>query len=198
MAEAQTFLLVGLGNPGDKYESTRHNVGFWVTDELAKSWGCVFTGEKWEAQIGRGQRCGASLILIKPHTYMNLSGRAVQPCAHFYKVAPDHIIVLHDDLDMPLGRLKLVFGGGAGGHKGIQSITQLLGSSDYYRMKICIGRPGTDGISEVIPIERFVLSPFSADALHLLRQRFVHIGEGLEFLFSGQSAKAFNLINSCK
>lgn len=109
------YLIVGLGNPGNKYTGTRHNVGFVALDELATRWGDSFTTQKWEAFSCRITQWGARLTLIKPMTFMNLSGRAVAEFARFFQIPSENVIVIHDDLDMHPGRLKLVLGGGAGG-----------------------------------------------------------------------------------
>ncbi len=148
------WLVCGLGNPGEKYAGTRHNIGFMVADEIADrtragAFASKFKGEFVSTNLGT-ERCG----LLKPLTYMNVSGDAVQPAAAFFKVPPEQVIVIHDDLDLPLGELKLKKGGGHGGHNGLRSITQRMGP-EFVRVRAGIGRP--DGKRDV---SNFVLGNF--------------------------------------
>lgn len=135
-------LVVGLGNPGPQYAGTRHNVGFDVVDTLAKSNGVVLKTHKFQAQYGVGTVAGRSVVLAKPMTFMNLSGRAVAALARHFGIKPDAVLVVSDDLDMDVARVRLKPKGGAGGHNGHKSIIQALGTSDYPRLKIGIGRAG--------------------------------------------------------
>lgn len=192
------FLLVGLGNPGPKYSDTRHNVGFIVVDELAARWGDKLTTQKWDAFSCRISRWGVRLTLVKPMTFMNLSGRSVAEFANFYRIAVDNIIVIHDDLDMHPGRLKLVQGGGAGGHNGIRSIAQHLGSNGFFRLKIGIGRPGKNGVHPDYPVDQYVLSMMEQGEHDLLRDRIDSIEDGLKYFVSESPARAMSLINSVK
>jgi PTH1 family peptidyl-tRNA hydrolase len=135
------FLLVGLGNPGREYRDTRHNVGFMVIDRVCKAAGISLSRVQSKAIIGVGQFTGQRLVLAKPQTYMNLSGQAVGGLIRFYKVPTDHLLVAHDDLDLPLGTLRIRPGGGSAGQKGIASIIQQLGTQEFGRLRIGIGRP---------------------------------------------------------
>ena len=129
-------LIVGLGNPGREYEKTRHNVGFMVLDALARKWRFGFSDHsKWKSQLGQH----AKLHFLKPQTFMNLSGQAIQSCAQFYKIQPAEILVIYDDVALPLGKLRLRPSGSAGGHNGIKSTIQPLGSDQFPRIKIGIG-----------------------------------------------------------
>lgn len=192
------FLLVGLGNPGQKYHDTRHNVGFLAIDMLVRRWNEKFTQTKFNGECVRLSQRGSKIIVIKPMTYMNRSGQTVADFARFYKIAPENIVVLHDDLDMHPGRLKLVFGGGAGGHNGIRSITSCLGTNGFHRLKIGIGRPGAGGVHEDFPVEKYVLSPMVQQELDQLNNHIDSIEEGLNLLFKEGKARAMNLINSIK
>jgi PTH1 family peptidyl-tRNA hydrolase len=192
------YLIVGLGNPGDSYKQTRHNIGFLVVDELARRWGAVLSSEKWQAHSTRISLSGCRVCLLKPATFMNLSGRAVTLYAEFFKVLPDHILVIHDDIDMAPGRLKLVAGGGAGGHNGIRSLVQSLATSGFLRLKVGIGRPGREGVHPDIPVERFVLSPLSEAEKQLLDARMDIIEQGVRSFLEDGPARAMNLINSVK
>ncbi len=192
------FLIVGLGNPGPQYKDTRHNVGFIAVDELARHWGDSLSSTKWDASFCRLSRWDVTMTLIKPMTFMNLSGRAVVEFANFYKISATNILVIHDDLDMHPGRLKLVRGGGAGGHNGIRSMTQSLGSNDFYRLKIGIGRPGKGGVHADFPVDKYVLSSMAGDELDLLYDRVDNIEDGLRLFVSEGPARAMSLINSIK
>ncbi len=150
------WLIVGLGNPGKKYAQTRHNVGFHIVDRLAASAGFTFDGQKHQAVLARGKLGDVPVMLAKPQTFMNLSGKAVAPLARFYKIPPERILVIVDDLDLPTARLRLRKFGGAGGHKGMRSIIDLLGTRDFPRMRVGIGRPPGQ-----MPVEAYVLQKFS-------------------------------------
>jgi PTH1 family peptidyl-tRNA hydrolase len=140
MAEPQ--LVVGLGNPGANYAQTRHNLGYLVTDILAARVGSKFKAHKRSgAEIATGRLGGRSVVLAKPRTYMNDSGRQVGPLARFYSVAPSDVIVIHDDLDLNFGRIRLKLGGGEGGHNGLRSVVAALGTKNFARVRIGIGRP---------------------------------------------------------
>jgi PTH1 family peptidyl-tRNA hydrolase len=153
-----TWLIVGLGNPGPRYVYTRHNLGFLVLGLLVERGGIPLHKHTLEADWGKGRLGGEGVILAQPNTYMNLSGRAVAKLLHFFKLPLENLVVIHDDLDVPPGRLKLALGGGAGGHRGVLSIQGALGSPDFYRVKLGIGRPPAD-----MPSEGFVLSPLAPE-----------------------------------
>jgi peptidyl-tRNA hydrolase, PTH1 family len=136
-------LIVGLGNPGREYETTRHNVGFRWVDELARVQKLDFRNDaKFHGLTARGQLHGHEVLLLKPLTFMNVSGRAVVALALFYKILPNEILVVHDELDLPPGLARLKIGGGHGGHNGLKDIIAHLGSKDFWRLRIGIGHPG--------------------------------------------------------
>jgi len=136
-------LIVGLGNPGREYETTRHNTGYWWVDELARLQNLRFKNEaKFHGLTARGQLHGHEMLLLKPQTFMNVSGRAVGALAQFYKIAPAEILVVHDELDLPPGVARLKLGGGHGGHNGLKDIIAHLGSKDFWRLRLGIGHPG--------------------------------------------------------
>lgn len=181
---ADPLLVVGLGNPGPNYAKTRHNVGFMVADILAGRLGDGFrVHKKSGAEVATGRLAGRSVVLAKPRVYMNESGRQVGPLAKFYSVSPADIVVIHDELDIDFGRIRLKRGGGEGGHNGLRSVASALGTKDFQRVRIGIGRP--PGRQDPAA---YVLQPFStaerdevpticeqaADATELL------IAEGLE------------------
>jgi PTH1 family peptidyl-tRNA hydrolase len=136
-------LIVGLGNPGREYETTRHNVGFRWVDELARLQKLSFRSEsKFYGLTARSQLHGHEVLLLKPQTFMNVSGRSVVALALFYKILPNQILVVHDELDLPPGSAKLKMGGGHGGHNGLKDIIAHLGSKDFWRLRLGIGHPG--------------------------------------------------------
>ncbi|BBY56719.1 aminoacyl-tRNA hydrolase [Mycobacterium koreense] len=155
---AEPLLVVGLGNPGPNYASTRHNVGFMVAEVLAARIGAGFTVHKRSgAEVVTGRLGGRSVVVAKPRCYMNESGRQVGPLAKFFSAPPGQVVVVHDDLDLDFGRIRLKCGGGEGGHNGLRSIASALGSKDFQRVRIGIGRPPGR-----MDAAAFVLRPFSA------------------------------------
>jgi peptidyl-tRNA hydrolase, PTH1 family len=155
-ASTLDLLVAGLGNPGREYASTRHNVGFMVCDELARrhsaSFRSKFSGEFAELRLDETR-----IALLKPQTFMNESGRSVRPAVRFFKVSPRRLLVLHDEVDLEPGRLQVRFGGGLAGHNGLRSIAQHLGTHDFARLRIGVGRPER---GDPRPVADFVLSPF--------------------------------------
>lgn len=135
------FIIVGLGNPGREFRETRHNIGFMLVNRLAERLGIEFSRMESKSLVTKGDYQGFRLILAKPMTYMNLSGQAVSSLVRFYKVILENLLVIYDDVDLPLGTLRLRPGGGAGGHKGMQSIIQQLGTPEFPRLRLGIGRP---------------------------------------------------------
>lgn len=135
------FLITGLGNPGRQYRETRHNVGFMTVDRLAAHLGITFTRMESKAMIAKGEHRGQRLILAKPQTFMNLSGQSVGALARFYKVPPTQLLVIFDDVDLPLGTLRIRPGGGSSGQKGMTSIIERLGTQDFPRLRVGIDRP---------------------------------------------------------
>ena len=181
-ASTLDLLVAGLGNPGREYERTRHNVGWLVVDELARrhggSWRSKFSGSLAEIRLG-----DARLALLKPETYMNESGRSVAAAARFFKVPAEALLVVHDDVDLEAGRLQARRGGGLAGHNGLRSLAQDLGTQEFLRLRIGVGRPGR---GDPRPVSDWVLSPFAAeedtDALVLRAADAVEtiVREGLE------------------
>ena len=146
-------LIVGLGNPGAKYEGTRHNVGFEVVNVLAARWSIALAAEKFHGWFGKGQIAGEEVVLLKPTTLMNRSGRAVMAVGRFYKLELDDLLVISDDLALPVGRLRMRARGSAGSHKGLQDVMDRMGSDAWCRLRIGIGEPV--GIPSVYVLSRF-------------------------------------------
>jgi PTH1 family peptidyl-tRNA hydrolase len=139
------WLVVGLGNPGRDYEHSRHNAGARAAEGLARSLGARMSRSKFRALVAEARTDGVPVRIARPTTFMNDSGQAVAPLARWYRTASDHLIVLHDELDLPLGQLRLKKGGGTAGHHGLDSIVGSLGTKDFYRVRIGVGKPGRTG-----------------------------------------------------
>ena len=177
---AEPLLVVGLGNPGPQYAKTRHNVGFMVADVLAARIGVPFkVHKKSGAEVATGRLGGRSVVLAKPRCYMNESGRQIGPLAKFYSIAPGDVIVIHDELDIDFGKVRLKLGGGEGGHNGLRSVAQALGSKDFQRVRIGIGRPPGRKDPAAFVLEAFsntertevpTLCELAADATELLAE----------------------------
>ena len=155
---SQMRLIAGLGNPGRAYAKSRHNFGFMVLDSLAETWSIKIEAKKFHGLYGKGLALNTSMLLIKPQTFMNLSGEAVAQWVRYLNLPLSDVLILHDELDLDLGRMKLVRGGGSGGHKGVDSILRLLASKDVPRLKLGIGRPRFNE-----PVEQYVLNSFYED-----------------------------------
>lgn len=144
-------LIVGLGNPGPEYESTRHNAGFWLADHLADDLHTPFAPEKaFAGWVARARVAGENVVLLKPSTYMNRSGQAVSEVARFFKIVPEQVLVLHDELDLLPGQVKLKQGGGNAGHNGLKDINATLGTPNFWRLRIGIGHPRSLGLAQAV------------------------------------------------
>lgn len=150
--------IIGLGNPGKKYENTRHNIGFMVMDALAKRHQWDFNQSKFNGVYALEHFNQEKVVLLKPQTYMNLSGESVRPLIDFYQIDVEDILVIYDDLDLPLGKIRLRQKGGHGGHNGIRSLIEHLGTKDFKRIRIGVGRPTSS-----IPVVKYVLNPFAKE-----------------------------------
>ncbi|MDY0309500.1 MAG: aminoacyl-tRNA hydrolase [Castellaniella sp.] len=158
MTTAPIRLIVGLGNPGPEYEATRHNAGFWLADHFADDLRADFTLEKsFFAWVARARHAGQAVVLAKPTTFMNRSGLAVGALARFYKLQPEEILILHDELDLLPGAVKLKLGGGHAGHNGLRDVQSVLGSPNFWRLRIGIGHPRSLGLAQ--QVVNFVLHP---------------------------------------
>jgi len=158
------FIIVGLGNPGRAYRETRHNIGFTLVNHLAERLGVEFTRMESKSLVTKGTYAGHQLILAKPMTYMNLSGQAVRSLVRFYKIPLDKLLTCYDDVDLPLGTMRMRPDGGAGGHKGMQSIIEQLGNQGFSRLRIGIGRPPGRKTAA-----SYVLDDFSPDETEFLQ-----------------------------
>ena len=179
-------LLVGLGNPGPEYEATRHNAGFWWVDAAAKQLGGRLSADRaYFGLVGRVNRPAGPVWLLQPQTYMNLSGKSVAALARFFKIAPQEILVVHDELDLLPGQLKLKQGGGHAGHNGLRDIHAQLGSPDYWRLRLGIGHPGVKA-----EVADYVLRKPPADQREAIERAIDESLKQLDTLLSGQMEQA--------
>ncbi len=183
-------LIVGLGNPGSKYEETRHNAGFFLLDDLARAHNATFQSEK--KFHGEAARCligSRDVRLLKPATFMNLSGESVQAMASFFRIEPDEILVAHDELDLPPGTVRLKKGGGHGGHNGLRDIIQHLGK-DFWRIRLGIGHPGN-----AKQVASFVLKRAPSSEAELLTKAIDEVIVQVPDIVAGDTAKAMNALH---
>jgi PTH1 family peptidyl-tRNA hydrolase len=159
------YLIFGLGNPGSRYQFTRHNIGFMVLEKIAAQWEVDLKQKSFDALWNRGKIAGINVLLAMPQTYMNLSGNSVRKLLSYFKVDVNNLIIIHDDLDLPFGTVRLKTGGGDAGHKGLKSIISCLGTADFMRVRLGIGKP-----SDKSRIEDYVLQKFDSGETALLHQ----------------------------
>ena len=184
------YIVAGLGNPGSKYDSTRHNIGFETLDYIAKENNVKVTKAKFSALYGVWETCGAKVMLLKPQTFMNLSGDAVSAAAKFYKVPAQNIIVIYDDVSLDVGKMRIREKGSAGGHNGIKSIIGHIGQ-EFPRIKMGVGQkphPEYD-------LANWVLGKFTASDKKILADRFEDAHSAVKLIIAGDIAKAMNLYN---
>ena len=187
------YLIAGLGNPTKKYEGTRHNVGFETVDIIADSQGIALSSNKHKAVYGQGFIGGEKVILAKPQTFMNLSGEAIRALVDFYKIEPDHVLIISDDIDLPLGQLRIRQKGSAGGHNGLKNIIAHLGSQDFPRIKIGIGSK-----PEGWDLADYVLSKYSKEDRAVMTNAQKDAAEAAALIVSGRVSEAMNRYNTKK
>lgn len=181
------WLIIGLGNPGPAYAGNRHNVGFMVADLLAERIGVTFKRQRTRIQTGDGRLAGRAVTLGKPMTFMNLSGGPVAAATAFFKLPPERVVVIHDELDLPFGVIRLKLGGGDNGHNGLRSVSGSLGTRDYHRVRIGIGRPP----GRMDPAD-FVLRDFTAAERRELPLELQRAADAVEAILSHGLAAAQN------
>ena len=184
-------LVVGLGNPGKTYQQTRHNVGFMVVDQLAAAHSIAVTKKRFDCLWGTGDIGRHRVLLAKPQTFMNRSGQAVAALMAYFKLALQELLVIHDDLDLDFGRIKIVRGGGSGGHRGVRSIHETLEEDRYVRVKVGIGRPK---FSE--PAEDYVLSPWYEDQQNQVAEILGSAADAVVAIFTDGLEKAMTAVNA--
>lgn len=191
-------LIVGLGNPGRSYAHNRHNIGFICLNHFARRQGIKFDQKRGRARIGTGEVAVSEVVLAKPQTYMNRSGQSVSRLVQKFNIDLNDLLVIHDDLDLPLGKIRIRQGGGSGGHKGIDSITSYLESQDFIRLRVGIGRPikneGSTEISEA-DIIAYVLSDFTEEENQTIVQVIPMVSEAILYLLTEGLVAAMNRYN---
>jgi PTH1 family peptidyl-tRNA hydrolase len=183
-------LIVGLGNPGEKYAATRHNVGFWVIDRLAERWQIPVRQNRWKGLAGSGLVMGERVVLLKPMTYMNLSGESVRPALDWLKCDIEDLAVVCDDLDLPPGTLRLRKKGSSGGHRGLQSLIDHLGTNEFKRVRIGIGHPAGR-----MPVVDYVLSPFTREERPSIEEAVERAAEAIHQWVVSDFDQAMNRFN---
>lgn len=186
------YLIAGLGNPGTKYRNTRHNVGFKVINLWGKSLGIRLSGRRFGSKNTRTTFQHKPVILLRPLTYMNQSGKSIRACVDFFHLRAGNILVIHDDIDLPVGKIRVVRDGSAGGHKGVLSVVHHLGTREFPRLKIGVGRPRYNGES----IEDYVLSPFYRDEKGLIEEVIQLAVRACELFVANGIDSAMNRINN--
>ncbi len=184
------YLIAGLGNPGTGYRNTRHNIGFKVINLWGKSLGVRFNGRRFQSRNTQTKFQDKEIILLRPLTFMNQSGRSIRACLDFYRLQTENILVIHDDIDIPVGRIKVIRNGGAGGHKGILSLMHYLGTREFPRVKVGVGRP-----HNLESIEDYVLSPFYRDEKKIIERVIRLAVRACELFVSEGVESAMNHIN---
>jgi PTH1 family peptidyl-tRNA hydrolase len=185
-------LIVGLGNPGRNYARNRHNTGFICINHFARSQGIKFDRKQARARTGRGKVAGNEVVLAKPQTHMNSSGESVSRLVKRFNISLDDLIVIHDDLDLPLGKIRLSSGSSSGGHKGINSIIKELGSQDFIRVRIGIGRPAGASEDDIIA---YVLSDFTPEQRKVIAPAIPRVSEAILCLLTEGLEAAMNRYN---
>jgi len=191
-------LIVGLGNPGRGYANNRHNIGFICLNHFAKTQGIRFDKKQGKARIGIGELAGTKVAVAKPQTFMNLSGQSISRLVKKFDINFDDLLVIHDDLDLPLGKIRIRRGGGSGGHKGIESIISCLGSQDFPRLRVGIGRPtATGGSTEITDadVTNYVLSDFTPEQKPIINQAIPRVSEAIHCLLTEGLTAAMNRYN---
>ena len=183
-------MIVGLGNPGDAYAKTRHNSGFMVVDHIANTYSIPFQRKKFDATFGRGVIEGIAVILVKPLAYMNRSGFPVRSIADYFKISLRDMLVIHDDIDLEFGRLKIKQKGGDGGHKGLKSMIDAFGGRDFTRLRIGIGRADPN-----ISVTDHVLGAFNAQETEILKQIMERAQETVVTILSKGTSEGMNRFN---
>jgi peptidyl-tRNA hydrolase, PTH1 family len=184
------YLIVGLGNPGQKYQKTRHNIGFLTIQALARRHQVFIEKRKFESHYGLGEILREKVILLTPLTYMNLSGQAVGSFLRYFQIPPENMMVVHDDLDLPWTRMRIMNKGGAAGHKGLLSIINQIQTREFMRIRMGIGRP-----PEIITAESYVLEPFSAEERKELPLLIDRVCEAVEVIIEQGITTAMNRFN---
>jgi peptidyl-tRNA hydrolase, PTH1 family len=188
-------LIVGLGNPGKEYSTNRHNIGFLCINHIAKLTRIALDNKQCHAKIGKGKIAGNEVILAKPQTYMNASGQSIQPLMYKNSILLEDLIIIHDDLDLPLGKIRIRQGGSSGGHNGIKSTIACLGTQDFIRVRVGIGRPQVEEESRSDNIVDYVLGDFSYEDRTILNETIQRVSDAVTCLINQGVTQAMNNFN---
>ena len=190
-------IIVGLGNPGSHYRLNRHNIGFLCIDHIADKFSIPVKKRLCRSDTGQGNIAGCEVLLVKPRTYVNLSGEAINSLLDKFHVKPEGLIVIHDDLDLPTGRIRLRLGGKSGGHRGIKSTIDCIGSPDFNRVRIGISRPGNTGsnYADEDEIVNYVLGDFPPEEAEIIKTAVASVAEAVECLLTDGIEIAMNRFN---
>ncbi|MBI3752578.1 MAG: aminoacyl-tRNA hydrolase [Deltaproteobacteria bacterium] len=194
------MLIIGLGNPGTKYKDTRHNIGFMAIDSLAEANSIKLNKKDFESLWGKGSIKDKEVILLKPQTYMNLSGEAVQAVSDYFDIEPKDILVIYDDIDLELGMMRIRLSGGSGGHNGMESIIEHLGTNDFPRIRLGIGRPDIKKLKvksqkSKVDVAEYVLNPFDPEEKTILKPMLEKTKEAVDVIVNDGIEKAMNKYN---
>ncbi len=199
MADSQVYMVAGLGNPGSEYSQTRHNIGFIALEEIARRYTLFFNNSKFNADIAKGIIEKKQTLLVKPQSYMNRSGLPVQQISSYFKIETDNIVVIHDELDLSFGRIMIVKGRGHGGHNGIRSLIESLGTRDFTRIRVGVGRPSATSIDEKDgSLTGYVLGKFAYEEQKQIATVVKTVADACSFILSNSVKTAMNLFNSNK
>jgi PTH1 family peptidyl-tRNA hydrolase len=185
------FLICGLGNPGNEYKNTRHNLGFLIIEDISQKMDVSLKKGEGDYLIATTRHAGKKIFLIEPQSYMNKSGIPVQKVMNYYKIIPENFLIVHDDLDIDLGKVKLALNGGAGGHNGIRSVISQIGTKNFLRLKAGIGKP-----ADKFPVDRWVLSQFSREETDIVKEVTDISSKGILLYLEKGEQFAMNFINS--
>jgi PTH1 family peptidyl-tRNA hydrolase len=185
------YLIAGLGNPGPRYKNTRHNIGFKVINLWGDDLNVQLSGRRFQSRNALTRFEGKRIFLVRPLTYMNLSGESIRACVDYYGIQTENILVVHDDLDLPVGKIKVAKNGGSGGHKGVMSLVQHLGTKEFFRVKVGIDRPRYRE-----SVENFVLNPFYKDEREIVEEVIRMAVQACGLFVSKGVESAMNVINS--
>ncbi len=189
-SEKRVHLIAGLGNPGDTYKETRHNAGFMVVDAMADTYS-IPVGKKFDALIGRGQIEGHEVILAKPLSFMNLSGFPVQSIANYFRISSKDMLIIHDDIDLAFGRIKIKEKGGDGGHKGLRSLIAAFGGGEFARLRIGVGRSETR-----MSVPDYVLAKFDTDEIKEMEQIIIRSRDAVVTILCKGTKEGMNRFNN--
>lgn len=190
--ESTMWILVGLGNPGNEYQNNRHNIGFMAVDEIAAEYGFAPFKNKFEGEITEARIGEEKAVLVKPMTYMNLSGQCVQKVARFYKVTPNRIITFHDEIELPAAKMRTKKGGGHAGHNGLKSMDACLNSQDYWRVRLGVGRP--EGEKAQMDVSDYVLGNFTKADMVWVKDLTKAVSNNIGLLLKGGDSEFMNKV----